>query len=986
MSYMFNRSRKYSYLIFFLLTLLFVPFQNCSKTHFTASESSVRLFATQDIILENNKLATNKKILNIKIIGAQIGKALMRVYEINNFNESIDWVPVTEKTVVDLKDQYATSGLKDDFKTVIVEFKSILTGTIERVEKKILLDTLSPQIRTLGILATGMVGSGKSYNLGEVAELNWDAEDLLAVTGNKSDLDPSEAIQVGWSKLADCSINNIVSISQAMPNANKYTEFKWPTNDALDAFYVCVFVKDVAGNQSVGLSQPLSYQWSVLIGDNNLGSGGSVTSSSVRFNSPNDIEADSKGNLFVSDDRYGQLRMISSDGIITSVLGNRSPGATPDSVQNYSGRSMSFDSKDRLYILAGGEIQRIEYNANEKIFNKTKLFYTAGLTAFSIKKAKNANEDDQVYIGINKGWITDTTEKLESLSIAQNYIFKISLKDIESNFAQNKTTYLTSDLLEKYHFAGNGSTYLSSELKEFDQEAKEDRMGYIYSLFADPNTDDLFMSTIGDGVGRPYGDHAIRLLRKNNLGVVMNYRLTYAAWVLDINVAQFINKKYLIFAGHGTAGYINLTEKLSEAFFKEKKSLTYNAEMVIPALTTLVGIGGDGVFNGIAVIDSRNNQLLAEPEIYLNYSSGARIAKLDSNLKVIETYGRAPYADKDSDSLQSALNNPTAVTQDKNGQIYVMETPSCIIRKMDTSGQLSIFAGNPCSVANSIAPTEIDKKETTDFIDLKAFFSGYYGTLAYDNKSDKLYAGLSASGKISEINLVTKKVKTQVYLDRNQTSAHPIYNMSMIQSPNAESSLYVTRLRTVAQNGINPGSAAIEKINLSSLSTPTTILGNLFIESQSTLIKTGDSLSAVKMNYGVNATTSDVNGDVYYSNYSAGKSQIVRLVNNQQIVVAEVFGNINSMVIHRIGQSLHFFYILALGELHHLEMNLGDFTLLNKMAPTKLCLKGTYLSGAYNINFSNDKNLMISDTYNNRIVKYYLFDKEGQLVLNTGCK
>jgi hypothetical protein len=53
-----------------------------------------------------------------------------------------------------------------------------------------------------------------------------------------------------------------------------------------------------------------------------------------------------------------------------------------------------------------------------------------------------------------------------------------------------------------------------------------------------------------------------------------------------------------------------------------------------------------------------------------------------------------------------------------------------------------------------------------------------------------------------------------------------------------------------------------------------------------------------------------------------------------------------------------------------------------------LCVQGGYFNGASQINKLNDGNLIISDTQNNRIIKYYIRDRQGALALNSSksCK
>ncbi|MEO5646878.1 MAG: MopE-related protein, partial [Chitinophagaceae bacterium] len=123
---------------------------------------------------------------------------------------------------------------------------------------------------------------------------------------------------------------------------------------------------------------------------------------------------------------------------------------------------------------------------------------------------------------------------------------------------------------------------------------------------------------------------------------------------------------------------------------------------------TSTGIGGS---RGVA-IDSRGN-------IYIAESDRSRIRKINTSgiITTIAGTGTQGYNGDNIPAINAQLNQPTGVTVDKNGNVYIADQPNNRIRKIDTAGIITTIAGNgtfsfsgdggPASSAGLFLPTDI---------------------------------------------------------------------------------------------------------------------------------------------------------------------------------------------------------------------------------------------------------------------------------------
>ena len=165
---------------------------------------------------------------------------------------------------------------------------------------------------------------------------------------------------------------------------------------------------------------------------------------------------------------------------------------------------------------------------------------------------------------------------------------------------------------------------------------------------------------------------------------------------------------------------------------------------------TYAGSGFPGYLDGpaIGVAQLRNPSkgvIGPKGNLYFIESSGSLVRKVDTKGHVSTYAGSGQRGDKDGPALQASFKYLNSIAIDKQGQLYLGDSSGFTIRKVDTKGQVTTVVG-------SYPPGYVDG----DFS--KAKFKRF-GGMTLDQKGN-LYVADVGAHRIRKIDFVNKKVTT----------------------------------------------------------------------------------------------------------------------------------------------------------------------------------------------------------------------------------
>jgi len=923
------------------LTLIF---QNCSNIGFGKSYADSKTSASGAD--SDGLFYTNQKFVPMAITGASRWMNEMRASTLKDMDSAnIAWQPIASSILVDLGPDYASDGSKDGIKTVYIELRDSSTDERSPTTAQVFLDTQAPVLSAEALLKLGT--QGKVFSKGQSFDISWTGADKVALSGQSSGIS-NQGLRWGYSNSGDCSEVNLTQKSDWMSYLNNLS-LTWPSADPLQAFYICVYAKDRAGNVGTLLSQPMTSVWQVLAGENNQGNGGSVLAKNVRFSYPNSMAIDSKGTLFVNDSYSNVIRKISRDGVIELVAGNGMYGSLTEGPAAQTaipgGGMMDVDSQDRLYILMGGYFARVTFPVDGSAPIIKNWASNRGVSAFAIDR-----KTDTMYLSSIKDATTTNSG---------SYIYQFAIKDIDSAYAQ-KSAPVFPDVLTSYRIAGNGLG-LDSSTDYAKDVAATDTVDYPRYLELG-DSGEIYYSDNGTS-GYQLGHGQIRMLKKDSAGNWQNIFVTNAAGYNG--VPKFMHyfddagkeQKYLLVSKQPLVSRINL---LNAKFPLTTAALTKINPY--PSATTVIS-----AFIGkiLPIADPLTKKVQG---FVWSESTNSRLAVVDTNFKIQANYGRAVYDAADTIATEAVVSNPDGVAQAKNGDIYISEPLSNIVRKIDSAGTISLFAGNPLKQVR--APDASTSISSFTYSGLSSAY-GFRFSLAYDPVLDRLYMADGGSNRIRGFDLKAGLVSSVGPASATGFTSDPdswlTYSIAVPPASVSDRS-YIAFLG----NPYNPNQGAIAKsFPADGSATGSAILGTGKLGTLAEgAIATSTLLPAVSQ-----SSTLDSKMNYYFN----GGNGVWMADAKTKVVHRLTTVALNGLQVVEDSDVTHVFGTDGLG----LEDIKIDST--GKVTMTKMCLPGTFLNRALQTTLSNDGNLLVADAHNNRVLKYYIRFQGALKVLDSNC-
>jgi sugar lactone lactonase YvrE len=437
---------------------------------------------------------------------------------------------------------------------------------------------------------------------------------------------------------------------------------------------------------------------------------------------PADVKFDGGGNLYIADSGNHRIRCVDATGIITTVVGNGNTGYTPDGESATNARfniyGMAFDSVWNLYFATAD--------------SSSPRIYEAHFTGLPTRSLKNVNTNNA-----GNYWvvISNATGSVTSSVAVLTIVFPPSITSQPTNqavYPGGDATFSVAALGSpplNYQWLFNGDTMDGQTNSTLCLSGVSTNQAGVYStLITSPygNITSL-VATLAVG-GLP-----TITMQPTNQSVRAGTRVLLTAGVSGVgpltfqwqlNGTNLPNNLMTTVAGNGIAGFSGdggiattgkiyspyglATDHSGNLFFADMSNMSGRVSCRIRevnasgVMTTVAGTGvfgysGDGgaatnaqlrSCYGVAV-DGMGNLFIAD-------TASSRIRKVDTN-GIITTVAGNSYSGFSGDggaATHATLSFPFGIMVDTNGNLFIADTGNNRIRKVDTNGIITTVAGN----------------------------------------------------------------------------------------------------------------------------------------------------------------------------------------------------------------------------------------------------------------------------------------------------
>jgi trimeric autotransporter adhesin len=391
----------------------------------------------------------------------------------------------------------------------------------------------------------------------------------------------------------------------------------------------------------------------------------------------------------------GQARPTGDGGLATGALLNRPAG-------------LCYDSAGNLYI-ADQEDFRVR-----KIDTSGKITTIAGTGTYGY--TGDGGPATSALIGTPQGLAVDTAGNLYISDSIANVVRMVTPAGIISTFAGNGTAGYSGNNGPATSASLNGPDGLAVDaagnlyIADTGNNRVRKVSGGIITLFAGSGVDSLSAST-GTAATLPLSTPAGLMF--DSAGNLYVSSVNYVS-VMKITSGGTMS----LFAGHGYSGFSDGDNgPAASAHFLSPVALAadangnlYVADDVAQVVrkinsggqisglagsTNMIGFSGDGGSSTTAMFFSPSGLAVDKSgNVLISDSNNNRIRKVDPVGLTINTFAGSAAALGDGGAATSAqLLSPGATAMDAAGNVYIADTLNNRIRKIDTSGKASTFAG-----------------------------------------------------------------------------------------------------------------------------------------------------------------------------------------------------------------------------------------------------------------------------------------------------
>ncbi len=384
-------------------------------------------------------------------------------------------------------------------------------------------------------------------------------------------------------------------------------------------------------------------------------SGDSGQALAAQLNGPQAVAVDALGNLYIADAYNNRIRMVSVNGVISTIAGTGTQGSSGDGA---AATSAQLNQPYGIAVSAGGSVFIADSN-NQKIRKVSGgVISTVAGTGTSGYSGDGATAT-AANLSNPHGVAVDSSGNLYIADTSNARIRKVDGSGNITTVAGNGSCCF---------YSGDNGPATSAQLNNPNGVAA-DSAGNIY--IADTNNNRLRMVTAGGTISTIAGTGAYG----------------FAGYAGPAVSAQLANP---IGVAVDPAGNVYISDSSSQRIRKVMMA----SGMIISLVGGATGDGSAAILGGLdmpagAAMDASGN-------IYFADSSNNRIRKIDTtgNITTVAGTGIAGFSGDSGPAVGATLSNPQGVAVDSAGNLYIADTNNGRIRKVDTSGNITTVAGN----------------------------------------------------------------------------------------------------------------------------------------------------------------------------------------------------------------------------------------------------------------------------------------------------
>jgi len=425
----------------------------------------------------------------------------------------------------------------------------------------------------------------------------------------------------------------------------------------------------------------------------------------ARFNAPYGVAADNNGNVFVADYNNHTIRQMASDGTVTTLAGTPGVSGTADG----TGTNAQFNGPSAVAVDGSGNVYVTDYfNCTiRKVTSSGTVTTVAGIPgAWGSVDGPAATARFNYPQGIavdayNNVYVADTSNRTIRRVGANGIVTTLAGRPGISGYVDGTGTNARFLFPTGAAVDSSGNCYVA--------DANTIRMiasdGTVTTLAGSPSFDDAadgigmdahFSAPRGvavDGGGNVYvADYANNLIRKATpAGVVTVFAGSYSSGTSN---------------GVGSRAQFDCPQSVTvdgsnNLYVADTFNSTIRAITPAGTVTTLAGIPGSiGCVNGPGAsalfyrpggvaADSSGDLFVAD-----TFNSVIRKMMLGGTVATLAGFPNATGA-INATGTSARFNYPGGVAVDGSGNTYVADTSNCTIRKITSSGTVSLLAGSP---------------------------------------------------------------------------------------------------------------------------------------------------------------------------------------------------------------------------------------------------------------------------------------------------